>query len=683
MFFYFEILNGYKLVIFQPLIKFDINEFKKFCQDRSNKYIPSEVIFLHSELQQEIEKNRIEESIKEKFNSNIKTCIAQYTCDGYIFNKNINTSDIIKYGIENICSRRNPIDKPPHGHVYTKPSGKASSDFIRISNLIVNICELYFLAFATVNLLGDKLDETLHVILIDTPDLIVLMQICFELKNFKENKPNLKVFSSYSKYRNTIKKYKDKKFIVVISASTSGDLAQKIKTRLKVDNENIFTILRRTKDGDDKNILYSLSKKEDSPYLNVDLPRIKINSEKFVAQQEQDVWVILSKVKNTPWRNKYNQSKEVFTSIEKSKAIQGIHKKYGLEISAENLCKSKEFKIWVKDTILWNMPLSTKIIIYTDEYIKNILPELNQSKQRFIKYNKNSFRDNLKNNEDRLENSSIMVISSVLSNGTSFLDISRTLRDFNSEKNINILNIFYLSGICVQQNTKNFTILKNNLEMSYGYKYLFHNYFTLNIGRIKNISCFEENIEDYSRNQITIDDSISSYKLSDGFSFFNTKCENTAFTVMGMVLQSARERRISDEYSLYPSSIKNIALDSENFFRFNDPLLQVSLLRFSEPHELDYTSSIDHSENIEYLILNSSENFPEVFREFLIALTIRKLTVHNGSVSGSVGSNVFNRINTKLQEKFKSDTARYKKSIKYYCTFRPEPWENDENTLCK
>ena len=72
-----------------------------------------------------------------------------------------------------------------------------------------------------------------------------------------------------------------------------------------------------------------------------------------------------------------------------------------------------------------------------------------------------------------------------------------------------------------------------------------------------------------------------------------------------------------------------VVLDVENFLRFNDGVLQASLLRAADAHELDYSGSPELSEMLreflEKVFLNANRPYGEASLEFGLALATQRL----------------------------------------------------------
>jgi hypothetical protein len=97
---------------------------------------------------------------------------------------------------------------------------------------------------------------------------------------------------------------------------------------------------------------------------------------------------------------------------------------------------------------------------------------------------------------------------------------------------------------------------------------------------------------------------------------------------MSAALQNAREHGEAGS-RLSSSMHETVVLDAENFLRFNDGVLQASLLRAADAHELDYSGSPELSEMLreflEKVFLNASRPYGDASLEFGLALATQRL----------------------------------------------------------
>lgn len=128
--------------------------------------------------------------------------------------------------------------------------------------------------------------------------------------------------------------------------------------------------------------------------------------------------------------------------------------------------------------------------------------------------------------------------------------------------------------------------------------------------------------------------------LRPSFAFWDGTYETDAikqgdvFATIASILESRRKpSKATSSPDLAQSPFHLTILSSENFTRFNDGIIQASLLRAAFPHELSYahTTTANHSAKIGHLILKMlerhAENQGEAVLEFLVALATRQMTL--------------------------------------------------------
>lgn len=682
MFFSFYNSNpSNELIIFHGLYKFSDKGFSQYITDEHliHRFPDQVTILLSIQNKGKIKEDKITETVTNRFCCDL--CIYFYNENGdivtvtengdiviededaiesknYVVNKN-NKIDrfeqLFVNGIKELENQHTPIIKPTHGHQFLKPSKEKSEYFIKLDNMLVKESEISFLALSIVRKLGGILNEDVINIYVDTPDLFYLIRLCCAIK-FDDRKefPHIKSFDSYDGYQEVLPR-ESKDSIVIISASSSGDLPREIVAKFENYQKNkILTILSTKNDNDDFTLLHQLDF-EHTEKQKIDTPLIKIYGEKFIVSHEDDKWILLKKTENSPWLN-INRGFDRFKCLigekdnilEKNTEFQNGIIEHPIRINSENLLKNGEFKEWCNRAINWHMPKTTKLVIYVDEKSKEFLDGKDSPVREIKKILFNRTSDDIKTTIDEIlknpEDFSVLVFAPVLSYGSVFTEISRELR-----KHKEILNINYIAGICTVPNIEVFNAFKANIEMSSYYKYNFHNYFTMNIGDFHNFAKDfrkEKNIIDLAlEKEIIQKEEIPDKKyalckdlwFADGFVFWEKNTYNderpkeltqiAVLSTIAMVLQFSRELPISNKCSLQPSHTSGVALSPENFFRFNDAMIQAAILRSAKLHELNYASSKEKSISMQHFILNSIKD-PPLFYEVLLSMATGKLLLH-------------------------------------------------------
>ncbi|MEJ7821611.1 MAG: hypothetical protein WKF85_04775 [Chitinophagaceae bacterium] len=270
-------------------------------------------------------------------------------------------------------------------------------------------------------------------------------------------------------------------------------------------------------------------------------------------------------------------------------------------------------------------------------------------------------------NDECLEGA-VVILGSCISNGKNLLYLSRTLRRFDK------LRLIYFIGLTRTSNEEYLNSLKSNLKQgNYGKE---SNSFV----EVENFYCNkdskntswlrekdfiieltdlleEENFEvalEFIKNRINlINDSISSkqkglanflfypntkgeeLKLRKGFAFFNFQnyitdvSQSDVYFTISVVINNLRNSEDYEHCLRQTEYVRNI-IDPGNFNRFNDGIIQASILRCASPSELGYHIDEELSSEmkaiLEKIIEQNETPQGEGLIEFLYAISIEKLT---------------------------------------------------------
>ena len=166
----------------------------------------------------------------------IKGSLVMFKNRGVLKFSRLQLKEIYRQGIQNIFKQNNGLIEAPESFHFVFPSGKHCSNFMRTGNVIVNSCEIAFIA----NSLLSILVLPLHNIYCDTSSILSIAYSLSELLTKYDSKftfPQIHSFSSYSGIYD-----KDIRFnpesLILISASTSGNIIDRLgKERLINDQE--------------------------------------------------------------------------------------------------------------------------------------------------------------------------------------------------------------------------------------------------------------------------------------------------------------------------------------------------------------------------------------------------------------------------------------------------------------
>ncbi len=265
--------------------------------------------------------------------------------------------------------------------------------------------------------------------------------------------------------------------------------------------------------------------------------------------------------------------------------------------------------------------------------------------------------DDLRNKSNQI-NGSVIVVCPTFTTGTKLLEVSRDLRKHPNHK-----NIVYFTGLATPVSHSDFKKLKRNLEHQV---YKVRSFCNICTGQPKNLVLSWEMEQEFLRDEnglATIpellerkaklenghlgDDELfyrcSELDLHEGFKLWENAVDPypsshpalLLFATFAFLLENARtDESLPEKDKLRPLPNRRVLLDPENFFRYNDSLIQISILRTAFPGELDFSDHDEHSSSAFYLIQRAEQvGQRSVVYEFLLAIASRRLSITNSEMN--------------------------------------------------
>lgn len=572
--------------------------------------------------------------------------------------------EIIKNGIITICKKNSVVNKAPAGTQFKKLTGKTSTEFIRASDMLSDDSLICFIAFS---ILPFWEKNKIDYIYIDTMSIVSIFYKLINLKRLNNSKiktPNIISFSSYTGIDN-INFIDPSRTLVFISASSSGSMAERIIEKYTIKEEMIVTLLSFIETNNKSKLLCNISSLQDKKEIKTPgLTDIKIVGEYFSSQISEPREVLIKfrhATKILKDNMKIYSDKEMFC-IQK---VSGVSTKE-IFVDTDKLIDTENFKKWFDNQLKFHTPLYISHIIHTNDDSSKKLASIAQNfYKKFIKSSKvPKILSSIELGNEQLckEAKGILIISSVISKGNELISIGRDLRNF--AKNTSRT---FLVGISLPTSLNEYNTFKSSLTYSpnrenYGY----YDYWTIPIGKrvglidkdnswqleesLLGITEYFEDI-DYAKTRInslikqsaglndncfnpSIDD--SPLKLREDFVFwfegYKLDIENSAavYTTISSAIQNARENNelpISDR--LFSDDYQRSLLSPDCFSRFNDGVIQASLIRTCNPKELDYSIDRNISKKMKEILLGIIKNVDnkrgEAVIEFLLALATKRM----------------------------------------------------------
>lgn len=267
---------------------------------------------------------------------------------------------------------------------------------------------------------------------------------------------------------------------------------------------------------------------------------------------------------------------------------------------------------------------------------------------------------------------SVLVVGSCISNGKNLLYLSRALRNYEK------LRVVYFVGITRINNDSLHKVLKSNLKQGmYGPEtstYIeVESLYCTNLSKennwqqeleflrkiidlLKDEDSYPNSVEFFQKRIKTINNSYSKkskgltnnlffplltdfnkcLEIRNNFAFFNfhdyihDAVQSDIYFTLNNVINNLRNSSTIEQSLKQTSFVRNL-LSPDNFNRFNDGIIQASILRSAYPSELSYTIDFDMSFEmkgiLETLIKYYNDEQGEALLEFLYAISIGKLSL--------------------------------------------------------
>lgn len=562
-------------------------------------------------------------------------------------------ADIIKSGYDDLMGKREKevLVKSPSGTTFAKPSGESLEEFIYASQLARCNFEHQFVAMSILKHAPDL--NKIDTIYIDTSSISSIAEsIIYYISRFKRQNCkhiDYRSFSSYSGLEENIKPDNVEGAWVIISASASLSMGKKLVRDWGIDPRQVLTILSYKKllEEDDENIgndvvfclegYSNIDKKSFSP------TKVQVQGESFSAEvSAPDKIMLLKKFKP----DYIDESIYKFHNTDVFSVNRGDYTLFVdyLELRKEYLCscgelsKNSDLYIWIKKIVEWKIPRNIKAII--SPRLKDAVGLVNDFKQVFADcgFDINDIRefgiDDQKSMEG-IKNSSVLILSPVVSTGHVFVDVNRALRLANHEGMRVFATPFVVAPSEAQFNSVNTSLTQGIMGFKYSYLKFKKIFLTS-----KNISSWSKEIEvitalitdcdgdgdvsadfwvtrkeliekegDGLNSAIGVhrDDPKKVFELVPGFVFWPDTYKpqkvnlSAVFATIGAILQNLRENDVNGT-QLSANIYQHSVLDPENFVRFNDSILQSCLWRCALPGELDYRRSESLSSDMQRIL---------------------------------------------------------------------------------
>lgn len=569
-----------------------------------------------------------------------------------------------KAGLAAMFDPKTVVVRAPAGYAFQKPSSRRSSFFIRAELALETSAAVSFVAFAILCRLVRSyggIPRELRVLFVDT---MSVASTAFALRELLALTgvaplPQVESFHSYGGFNGVQNPLPDTS-LCIISASSSMNLHREWIEKKGLSSRDIVTLVTFDDAKDSEHALFAMPSdaklEEVLPSAKYD---IRIAGEHFFPVIEQPRKVLLTKPHHDcpAYTRIFFELHEhhVFSSF---CAAHDSESRRGLFIDADALLRTELFRAWVDAKVPQALKAGTAQIIYQEDdasrvlaqHVAHIAVALGSPAPKILGAgNVSSATVDSK--------SAIVCVAAVVGRGNAILSLNRELRNCHRGARL------YLIGMQVADSTSALDTFDRNLRYS-------SHKAAIEVLRMRMCFSSEAVGESFSQELSVLygadvapprelhkravhlrqgsramplllpsgPNLTEQLVLNEDFAFWPKGYSPGPHhaEVLGTVstlLQNARTTKLGvDEQRLRSPLLMHVALDPENFARFNDGLIQAALLRAALPSELDYRGDSEASSYMATLLKRLSAKYADPQQptlEFLNAIAIARMQLND------------------------------------------------------
>lgn len=575
----------------------------------------------------------------------------------------------MKAGLEAAFPVADVVLTAPPGYAYQKPSGARATIFLKPDLALKSSAAVGFVSLALFHRLYSgrltRLSE-LQTVFVDTMaispiayGLRELMALCDHVKPFA-----IESFHSYGGFDAVIRPL-DGTSLCLISASSSMSLHKRWIVEKQVSPEEVVTLvtIEPVKQFSDGALLAMSDLGDTDADRGPAQLSIRIKGETFLPEHEKGKKVLIRETSHrcdaeVKWFREF-AGQGVFDVYRRPPLASS--KPRALFVDGLALLKQQEFEGWLKGQLFRRVMASTCLVVHQeDEASRQLAGMVKRFCEETLKLlNIEVVALGALSLKTMAADAGVIVCGAVVGKGSQLLEVSRTLRDKHTGARL------YIMGFQVTETLDELATLPANLRHDKSVPHGIARFGAAAVGSPMLVS-FNEEVKMFHSNGLDLSDlpgalgnrarllgetrpvgghgllphgkdAKDQMRLREGFAFWKEgyvagPLHAEALATIAVVLQRARESKdVPDVDRLATTTYRHVALDPENFARFNDGLLQGALLRCAYPSELDYRADLAASDFIKGVILRAlrraTEEAGEGVLEFLAALSTRRLQV--------------------------------------------------------
>lgn len=578
---------------------------------------------------------------------------------------------LLEAGVAHLVASTGGFQEAPTGHLFSHPSGRRTKYFLAASELLKNEVDAFFLGLCIVSSAQSELSQA-DALYIDTMGIYPVARAAQEIYEDIGSGSGLQLvsFHSHAGLKDCQPKNND---LVLISASTTGGMARTFVTAKGLPPSNVVTLLDITRKGRAGRTLYGHDEHASIDTSNGSLAgtetSIELAGEYFAARGKRPKALTLA-VDHRPANLK--ELLDEFSASDRiclqSSRADGSGAVDMVSFTQEEVAKSAAFRRWAAEEVRLRTPSSVSHVLTLGGRASGLVGEFLADELQSVAGRRPQVV--AETEIDRLQSersTGVLICSAVVGNGHILRIAARDLREL-----VPSASRHFIIGCGLPDTYESWARLRQFLTQSgdSNRPYLFGCWRQLALGpkrptdtwsRYAKLLQEMEHVPaldgpNASWTGTDVDSSIQiamrslegnrggllpdmrgrPLQLTKGFVFWNplgdllvnAHHQAVSYLAMSSALQFAREHKDSS-IRLRSSLHEAVLLDPENFLRFNDSVLQASLLRGANSYELDFSMSPELSQAmrdfLEKVFLNHSSPYGAAALEFAAALASRHL----------------------------------------------------------
>lgn len=564
----------------------------------------------------------------------------------------------IRTGLSTIFDPKTVVVTAPAGYAFRKPSNDRSTYFIRAELALSTSAAVSFVAFAILQRLVEgygKIPQDLRLLLVDTMNVAAIAFALREMLSLAGARPvpQVESFHSYGGLNEVGNPLPDTS-LCIVSASSSMNLHRKWIREKALSARDIVTLVTFEDAMDAQHALHGLpaeARPEQSPTSSA--YDIRIAGEYFFPVMEPPRKVLLTTTHHgcQEYTNDFYllRERQLFGAF---RAADASGSRRSLFIDADALLRAEEFRHWIDAKVPQLLKAGTALIIFQDDKASATLAQHVAYIATYLGCTGVKVCSAKMLDESTVNRTApIVCVAAVVGRGNAMLSLSRDLR------NCHIGARLYLIGVQVTESLTKLATFDRNLKHSSHkspIEVLRRNIF-LSADTVKDsfqqeLALYRATGELSERKDILLrGPNATQLFLPSGprmrdalvlnvdFAFWDGTYVPSAYQaeVLGTIstiLQNARtsKLRLSGQQLRSPL-LMHVALDPENFARFNEGIIQAALLRAALPSELDYRGDASASAYMSVLLRRMAARFDQpqmATLEFLAAIATKRLQLN-------------------------------------------------------